>query len=769
MNTNMNTNKENIFFDHYDTINRLFKGDNEDFSELSHTERLEIVKKMCKYMHDSYTTKKMESLYKSFTEASENEKGEFAHEILSEFMKYVNEILGKTNTKSEKNKNKTKNTKIPEKPKNIAEETYKWLCNKLPDFHNIDLLSENALIYGKVQSGKTENIFGVALMHILTGGKVVIVGRNSIKDAVHMKVKLARFSHEHQEAMKRAGIDKPTVFDSVYAGDMSFKRDGSGISGDEKVIEAFTGPHRKVVIAINNGTQLCAVNKILDSVGNDKLMIILDEADVTGYAVVNADPPAFHAAIAMVNLKLRCSHIFEVTATVWDILKGNSGLTNRNIYEIRPSGDYKGVLSVRSVNLENKIVNDIEQPFNKQDPNFDDILQTLTISPYFNDEFGVTGGHPICLLHKTYVQIQHIDMVFDYMRKSPKFNKKWVVIKEHSEDICMYAHCLKGQNIIIEGVTIEDKEGHGVFSFPKKVIIPHILQWLKDNGGVDKFSHIFIKSGKFADRCRSYVSADGTWHLTHEYSGDYKNLPAAIQGMRLLHNRPDAIPLTYYATKKTNENIRKGYLHQEEQIERLKNDEDSVFTSKRVDEEKWSKDKVPSFKLCCESTRNSKFRIEKENKVKGEDGFKSVSVYKEELKKIIMFDTLRKTINKVFGGKDKAKKFKEGQKPGDMKEEVDEDDEDDMKKMFGKNFDLNKVKGWMSGSTWVGKMIKFLYDNPGSISFEDFRDAIGYDGTDKQFQNNLNNGRNKKGTQYGYLWVVTKGSIELNENLRKYM
>jgi hypothetical protein len=171
--------------------------------------------------------------------------------------------------------------------------------------------------------------------------------------------------------------------------------------------------------------------------------------------------------------------------------------------------------------------------------------------------------------------------------------------------------------------------------------------------------------------------------------------------MRLLHNRPDAIPLTYYATKKTNENIRKGYLQQEEQIERLKNEEDSVFTSKRVVEEKWSKDKVPSFKLCCESTTNSKFRIEKENKVKGEDGYKPVSVYKEELKKIILFDTLRKTINKVFGGKDKAKKFKEGQKPGDMKEEV---NEDEMKKMFGKNFDLNKVSRWMRGeATLIGR------------------------------------------------------------------
>ena len=731
----MNLNyKQSIFFDHYDTINRIFNDKDEEFSELTLEERLIFIEKMCKYMYISYTTEKMKLLYESFLCVSKNEKSKYAQQILEEYMEFVlhiREISGKTN----KNYFSSCNLIIT----NEIKETYRWLCNKLPDFEKINFSCQNALIYGQVQSGKSEYIFGISIMHILSGGKVVIINRNSIKDAVHMKIKLLRFSFEHQEVMKKIGISNPTIFESVYAGDISFNKN-----------ELYDDNKHKVVIAINNGTQLNSVNKFLDNVGDDKLMIILDEADVTGYAVVKNEPrPILHAAMGIVDLKLRSSHIIEVTATIWDILKGNSTLTNNNIYKLRPSYNYKSVLSVRAVNLKQKFINDIKLPFNEQDPNFDEIFETLTITPYFNEEFGVSGGHPICVLHKTYVQIQHIDLVFDYMINNSKFNKKWVVIKEHSEDISMFVNCLKGFKIKIDDVNIEDNKD-GIFSFPKKIIIPHILQWLRDNGGVDKFSHIFIKSGKFADRCRSYVSIDGAWHLTHEYSGDYKTLPGAIQGMRLLHNRPDSIPLTYFATKKTNKNIRKGYLHQEEQIERLKMEKDNVFTSKRINEEKWCKDKIPSLKLCCESTINSNFRIDKKNKLKGEDGYKPVLVYNNELNKIITFENLKKAVNEIFTGEDRMK-FSEGQKPCDMKAELKETYDDSNKSITKQSKQsLFKTKTKISEVYSRDRILEILeecgYMQPSSIlsSFSNPKETYGKYVLERLFNGNYKRIYNEK-------------------------
>ena len=146
----------NIFYDNFQIIEALFQEEN----SISLEERINIMEKMCKYMFDSYQTQKMKILYEFFTK--EANKNFYAKKMLEEYMNYVRELLGKINLKSENIKNK----KINE---NQIDETYRWLKHKLPDFDKIDLKSSNALIYGQVQSGKTENIFGIALMHILTG------------------------------------------------------------------------------------------------------------------------------------------------------------------------------------------------------------------------------------------------------------------------------------------------------------------------------------------------------------------------------------------------------------------------------------------------------------------------------------------------------------------------------------------------------------------------------------------------------------------------
>jgi len=173
--------------------------------------------------------------------------------------------------------------------------------------------------------------------------------------------------------------------------------------------------------------------------------------------------------------------------------------------------------------------------------------------------------------------------------------------------------------------------------FGKRIIIPQLMQWFIDNGGAKKFSHIVIKSGDFSGRSRSYVSTDGNWHLTHQYYGGGSSVPDMIQAQRLLHDRPDSIPLIEYAPSKVIDNIVKGDMMQDEQIERLIDlritGHIEVLCHVQLGEEVWNKEKIPKASLCCGNV-NKGFKIQKENRVKGEDGGWKVEKYNDILSNI---------------------------------------------------------------------------------------------------------------------------------------
>ena len=201
---------------------------------------------------------------------------------------------------------------------------------------------------------------------------------------------------------------------------------------------------------------------------------------------------------------------------------------------------------------------------------------------------------------------------------------------ECDKGLYLYSNVLKTKTIEIDKVKIKDTTGTGEFLFGKRIIIPQLLQWFIDNGGAKKFSHIVIKSGDFSGRSRSYVSTDGNWHLTHQYYGGGSNVPDMIQAQRLLHDRPDSIPLIEYAPSKVIDNLVKGDMMQDEQIERLIDlrltGNVEVLTHIQVTEEVWSNEKIPKTSLCCGNV-NKGFKIQKGNRVEGDDGGWAVQKY----------------------------------------------------------------------------------------------------------------------------------------------
>jgi hypothetical protein len=224
-------------------------------------------------------------------------------------------------------------------------------------------------------------------------------------------------------------------------------------------------------------------------------------------------------------------------------------------------------------------------------------------------------------------------MFYDLFKTDKVYSKVWTVLMECNTGLYVYSNSLKNKTIHIGRDRITDSKGTGEFLFGKRVIIPQLLQWFIDNGGAKRFSHIVIKSGDFSGRSRSYVSTDGNWHLTHQYYTGCSSVPDMIQAQRILHDRPDSIPLIEYAPSKVIDNIVKGDMMQEEQIERLTDLSYKIKTHVRVKDEVWNKDKVPKASLCCGNV-NKSFKTQK---IKGDDGGWKVDKYNEVLEGI---DTL---------------------------------------------------------------------------------------------------------------------------------
>uniref|UniRef100_A0A6C0CZN9 Uncharacterized protein n=1 Tax=viral metagenome TaxID=1070528 RepID=A0A6C0CZN9_9ZZZZ len=492
--------------------------------------------------------------------------------------------------------------------------TLEFLKSKFPEFVDFNHAKKHYLIFGKPQSGKSVFTFGIALLHILKGTSCVMVLRDSTKDALQIKNKAKLFSIEHSNYMKMIGKSDCPKLEVVLANAISSNRKTGDLSNYEPILNAITGDKKKLIIAMNNGYQLQYLNRVIcEHISHDfnNIVLLTDEADEVGYAVIHTEKqPHFHASLEYKEMYDRAQNVYEISATIFDILIGNEDLTNKNIIVLNPSSTYKGIEnSLNFIILKHKVL-----PWSVDDP----IISDLNLIPIYNElsnknifissQYNCPIDHPIIILHKTNTRHAHHDAFYDYFIDNKEFNKIWTVITEDSRGIRIYNKHLKSKTIKICREKLVDKDGSGVFNFTNSNIdIQDILQYFIDNGGVKKFSHIVIKAGLTAGRCRSYVSTNGQWHLTHMYYIPSKGVkvPQLIQSCRLNHDRPDNIPLTMYAHNKTINDIQKGNTLQDEQLDRLNKLKTESYTSDQIEKEIWNINKVPKSKLCVSKLHNN--------------------------------------------------------------------------------------------------------------------------------------------------------------------
>jgi hypothetical protein len=165
-------------------------------------------------------------------------------------------------------------------------------------------------------------------------------------------------------------------------------------------------------------------------------------------------------------------------------------------------------------------------------------------------------------------------------------------------------------------------------SFTKKVAISDVIQWLKDNGGVEKFPRIITLSGKLAGRGISFVSSDYGmyidearknkfcmnwmgWRLTEMYMMVSKNTsqPNLMQiAGRLCCIVYDNIPTIMYCTQKIFDDILKAYQSQEELISR------AILTQEKYSE-MFFKDAIMQLKIKKEKMSKRRLTISAEKRL----------------------------------------------------------------------------------------------------------------------------------------------------------
>jgi len=589
------------------------------FSNISHDITKPISKEnidsFCEYLKNNHPSNLMKKLYEKFKSQEKLIEQNF---VLSEMLREYN-----------------RNNIFLQNRIKCLDETRVWLDNNFSDFCKLNMEWNNVLLCGKPQAGKSSYMFGIALLSILKKKPCIFVVRNYIQDAAHMKIKFERFSQQHKIYMEKLGYNN---FPSIKIIDSSVmtlckKEDNNFIVKNyDTVKEALRGNNMEIVVALSNGTQLKCLNMVLDQLRNENrevpdLVTLVDEADCIGYSEIKINEPSKHKAKEYEILQNRSNQIFEISATVWDILVGNKKLSNTNIIVINPPKTYKGISDgVTFKSLQHKI----EQwksnvGIFEEDPNLRPIYtELMSITPFKKDKYNCSIDHPVIVLHKTRTLVNHHKLFFETFKNDIKFSETWTVVMECVKGLYLYSKALTSKTIKIKEECFTDHIKKGVYNFGKKIIIPQLLQYLINNGGAERFSHIVIKSGGFSGRSRSYVSTDGNWHLTHQYYNGSNSVPQMIQAQRILHDRPDSIPLIEYAPQKVINDLKNGDKIQDEQIDRLIKIHDRIYTHEQVEEEVWNISKVPKKKLYV-GKLNIGFKIKK---VYCDDGGWDITNYK---------------------------------------------------------------------------------------------------------------------------------------------
>lgn len=467
---------------------------------------------------------------------------------------------------------------------------------------------KHIIIKGLVQSGKTNFMLCSAIRYMFDAVPTssIIVLRNICGDTIQFSRRLNELAEQLNNWLRSRnveGIVKLTPLNSNV--------------GDKELRSALSGQNPQIFVLLGNDSQLGRVNEKIAEIPEleRRYVLFIDESDYN-------ESGESSRAQELQRMKDEANIVYHISATILDNAMAENIDAGR-IHMLNTPENYHGFEKITPMYT----VHNDSQPSNKssdipweKDLNLNEWLDYFSEQePYPNDWVGVK--HPRhCLMV--------IGQVIEPQRrlfKKVASEYDIAVLLYNGEGIDLFHHSLDENSINLQcgRKTIAGKPTEWcpkAFTFKGDVGIADVIQWLKDNGGVDRFPRILTISGKMAGRGISFVSADygkylhqcstiGTtlgwmgWRLTEMYMNvaqgtDQPNL-IQVPG-RLCCIVRDSMPTKLYCTEQLYKDIRSAGKLQDELIMRARAMQNHIegllfvdaFNKMKICQEKLSKRKL---------------------------------------------------------------------------------------------------------------------------------------------------------------------------------
>jgi hypothetical protein len=529
-----------------------------------------------------------------------------------------------------------------------------WLDKRCPDMKNLEHLfnpeneKEHIIIKGYVQSGKTSFMLCSALKYMFGPSSMssVIILRDSIGDSTQIASRLRDMKQMLKEYLRDKNVSDEIDF-TVLGDRVSF------VDFDA----AMSGINPKIFVVLGNGSQLRRINKLMKKVESPNVAVFIDEAD-------SNDTGENHRTDEMAILKETASRVFYISATILEI-----GLRedDNSVYMLEDVPHYMGIekLIHRPI-AENAVPNNRKEddPF-ENDPNIGGFISIFEKLEPHRVDFLDTYHPQHCLISCGAVILPQ-QKLFSFISVHDI-----TVLIYNGQGVELYHRSLDGEKIHIKngnGRNIHSEECKwrpGAHTFGKTIAISNVLQWLKDNGGVERFPRIITISGKLAGRGISFVSDD-----YGRYLGEFlNNSPPKWVGWRLtsmyyvpsaLTSQPnimqcagrvccvvrDNIPTYIYSNDEALMDLRKAYWTQEELVIRARKlqDGDDINIGEAMHQIKMNNTKLSKRRL----TVNGAKRLKDVNVLEwyqDDEGFKIEDTYEKHAEIDSGWDIVPKSIN----------------------------------------------------------------------------------------------------------------------------
>ncbi len=416
---------------------------------------------------------------------------------------------------------------------------------------------QHYLIKGAIQSGKTNVMIGAAYFSAMLGISTIILVQQYIKDVKQIKKRIEQYWNRYKSYMESQG------FNPIFNLKNPLEIQPNSFKKSEKFVEAISGDKPNIIICMRNSPRIRQLLKIVNTVKNYKLNLVIDEIDTVYKSGKNCKVRPSVDSLMKISRA-----IVGVSATLFDVIipKDTPFSTNRKTFVMDFPPNYKGFGSL----IHNKLDDDIGKTVGckKLEQLYIDLLnQPLQI---------LKNGdkHPLNMLSK-FTRLNEDQNDYQDWFKTHKILRKYTTLVYNCEGSRFYSPNIKSNSIHIDGFPLIVKDSKGYFNISRDIPIFEIYEWMRDptkGGGVNVFPYIQTFAGDMASRGTSFVSTKNDWHLTDEFLllSDTTDAANSIQALRILGIYKDDIVLTLHTTQKCYDNCKKGLDLQEEIIKQAK-------------------------------------------------------------------------------------------------------------------------------------------------------------------------------------------------------